>query len=281
MQTIKQRDELTYLEVSNTLSTIKLTLQGAHIFSFKVKGKKPLLFLSETATFKKDKAIRGGIPLCWPWFGSHPINKDQPNHGFARTFLWTHRNTQEISETKTKITLSLQSSPKSLELWPYAFELYLEIIISDSLELSLTTKNTGNKAFSYSQALHTYLAINDINTVILEGLKAKTYFNKLDNSYNNLQKDDLIFFEEIDRIYEDIEHALTLKDKDQDIHLFSKGSKSLVVWNPGKYFSKNFSDLHTHKTMLCLESANVLHDTILLQAGNEHTLSCKIDQVPC
>jgi len=275
----KIKDELEYIEVSNSKSSIKITLQGAHIFDFRVKGKKPLLFLSDTAHFKRDKAIRGGIPICWPWFGAHPQDPQLPNHGFVRTSLWKHLDTQEINQDKTKITFSLESSEQTLALWPYAFELRLEIIISDILEISLITKNTGEKAFNYSQALHTYLAINDISTVKLEGLKEKSYYNKLDDSHANIQKEELIFKEETDRIYQDLEQGLTLHDKDQDIKIQTKGSKTVVVWNPGEGCANNLSDLHTYKTMLCIESANVLKDEVFLQADESHTLSCIIKQV--
>ncbi|RLA58501.1 MAG: D-hexose-6-phosphate mutarotase, partial [Epsilonproteobacteria bacterium] len=137
MQTLKTKNELEYIEVSNKLSSIKIALQGAHIFDFRVKGKEPLLFLSDTSHFKVGKAIRGGVPICWPWFGAHSSDSSLPNHGFARISIWTHVKTEEIDKNKTKIILELKSSEETLKLWPYLFELQLEILMSDKLEIAL------------------------------------------------------------------------------------------------------------------------------------------------
>jgi len=271
-------NELEYIEVSNTLSSLKIALQGAHIFDFRLEGKAPLLFLSDSARFEVGVPIRGGIPICWPWFGEHPSNKTLPNHGFARTSLWKHVQTQELSKEKTKIIMSLESSPMSLKIWPFEFELRLEIIISDVLEVSLISKNTGEKSFSLTQAMHTYLLIKNIHDVQLKGLNKKPYFNKLNGSYNNIQEGDLVFEEEVDRVYHDLTHPVTLQDKDQIIEVETQGSRTLVVWNPGSAFKKNFSDLSGYKTMLCLESAHALKDEVTLQANEEHILKSIISQ---
>lgn len=273
MQTIKQQDELQYLEVSNTLSSIKIALQGAHIFDFRVKGQKPLLFLSETSHFKRSKAIRGGIPICWPWFGPHPSDKSLPNHGFARISVWKHVQTTHLSEEKTQIVLSLKSSPETLALWPYDFELSLEIIMSDVLKLNLKTKNTGKEAFSLTQALHTYLLVEDINTVKVDGLDKKPYYNKLDDSFDNIQEGTLTFIAETDRVYQEITEPLILQDKEQNIEVETLGSDTVVIWNPGKNFTDSFSDLHDFRTMLCIESANALKSSIILEKDEVHTLS--------
>ncbi len=271
----KTKNELEYLEISNVLSSIKIALQGAHIFDFHVKGHKPLLFLSETSHFQEAKAIRGGIPICWPWFGPHPTNKSLPNHGFARTSLWEHVHTSHINENKTQIILSLKSSAETLALWPYDFELSLEIMMSDILELNLRTKNTGEEAFSLTQALHTYLLVEDINAVNIEGLDTKPYYNKLDHSFDNIQEGALRFTAETDRIYQEITKPLILHDKYQDIEVETLGSDTLVIWNPGETFEENFSDLHDHKTMLCVESANALKIAIILKKDEVHTLSSR------
>ena len=103
------KDELNYIEVKNSVAHAKIALQGAHIFEFQTQDKKPLVYLSETATFKKEKPIRGGIPICWPWFGPHPTDSNLPNHGFARIFLWTHEKTEVLDEETTLVLLTLES----------------------------------------------------------------------------------------------------------------------------------------------------------------------------
>lgn len=274
----KTKGALEYIEVSNSKSTIKVALQGAHIFDFQVKGQEKLLFLSETAKFEKAIPIRGGIPICWPWFGVHPKDASLPKHGFARIAIWEYLGSQEQNDEKTKLTFLLKSSKETQALWPYEFELKLEVLMSDILEVSLITRNTGNKTFHLTQALHTYLEINDINTVILEGLKDKNYYNKLDDSYTNIQSKELIFKEETDRIYQSASASLVLHDKKQNIEIKTEGSHSIVVWNPGKDFANNFSDLHDYRNMLCVESANVLDDVVLLEKDETHTLRCVLKQ---
>ena len=271
-------EALEYIEVSNAISSIKITLQGAHIIDFTRKGKSPLLFLSKTARFEEGFPIRGGIPICWPWFGSHPSDDTLPNHGFARTSQWEHLQTQEINANKTKIVLSLKSSPQSLKLWPYDFELILEVFISDILELALISKNTGKQSFHLSQALHTYLNIDSIQNTHVEGLQDKPFYNKLNDTYDNKEKNILKFESEVDRVYQDLEQPLVLKDLKQEIEVQTVGSNTVVVWNPGAFFKEHFADLSDYKTMLCLESANALKDEVMLHPNETHVLKSIISQ---
>ncbi len=275
MQTIKQLDELEYLDISNTQGRIKIALQGAHIFDFKIKDKKPLLFLSETARFEKKVPIRGGVPICWPWFGPHKTDTSLPNHGFARISLWEHLATQELSENKTKISLGLKSSKETLTLWPYEFELILEIVMSDILELHLITKNTGNKDIILSQALHTYLNIDDIHTAQLKGLDKKYFYNKVNDSHDNLQEGPLVFNKEVDRVYYGVEDVLKI----ERITVQTLKSQTVVVWNPGKTLVEKMPDLSSYEKMLCIESASGLQGETVLKVGETHTLTSIISQV--
>jgi len=270
------KDELQYLEFTNNQSSLKLTLQGAHIFDFKRKGKEPLLFLSESAQFKKGSPIRGGIPICWPWFGEHPFDKSLPNHGFARILPWHHKKTEVINENMTKITLVLQCSAESLRFWPYDFDLKLEIIMSDILEVSLITKNRGLKAFNLSQALHSYLRVDDVTKLDLQGLDGCRYYNKLDKSHHNIQEGSLHFSQEVDRVYMGVEKTVIIKSSKDEISIKTRGSSTVVVWNPGKELVEKMPDLSDYKTMLCIESANTLDDTIQLQPNAIHKLSTVI-----
>ena len=273
-QELKTKDELDYIEVSNDVSKIKIALQGAHIFVFRVKGKTPLLFLSDTSHFTVGKAIRGGVPICWPWFGVHTSDTSLPNHGFARTSIWTHVSTEEINENRTKIILALESSEETLKLWPYLFELQLEIIISDKLELSLTTTNKGLEPFTITQALHTYLLINNISTACVNGLAQTKYYDKLTDTYNNPQKGKLCFHSEVDRVYENVTKPLNV----EDIEVQTIGSNTVVVWNPGEGFKNNFSDLSEYETMICIESANTLNDEVTVESEASYTLKTILTQ---
>ncbi|MDF1880531.1 D-hexose-6-phosphate mutarotase [Sulfurimonas sp. MAG313] len=267
-------DELQYLHIQTNQSSIKIALQGAHIFDFKVQGKKSLLYLSKTARFEKGFPIRGGVPICWPWFGPHSHDTCLPNHGFARISLWEHVKTEVLSEDKTKITLRLNSSNKTLSLWPFEFSLSYEIYISDILELHLISKNTGDKDFVFSQALHTYLNIDDISTTKLKGLENTNFYNKVDDTYNNIQEGPVSFKEEVDRVYEGVHNTLKI----QNIKVETLGSNTVVIWNPGKELTQKMPDLSSYTDMLCIESASTLKDEITLKSGQTHRLTSIITQ---
>ncbi len=272
-----KKDELDYIEVKNSAASAKITLQGAHIFEYKKAGEK-LLYLSQTALFKKGKAIRGGIPICWPWFGAHPSNTSLPNHGFARTSLWVLEEIQEINPFTTEVLLSLKSSKHSRELWPYDFKLSLKISVGNELKLTLTTYNLDRQNFTVSSALHTYFEISDIEDICLSGLEGKTYYNKVDNSYENIQEGEIKLTQELDRIYQEVTESVQVKDKKREITIKTEGSQSIVVWNPGKVLAERMPDLSHFTKMLCVESANALKDTVEIKAGKKHTLTLTISQ---
>jgi glucose-6-phosphate 1-epimerase len=267
---------LEYLHISNKAAEAKISLQGAHIFHFQPKGHKPVLWLSKSASFEQGKAIRGGIPVCWPWFGPHPTDSTLPNHGFARTSLWEHINTKEVSERETKVLLGLNSSEESLRLWPYCFELRLEISIGAELKVSLITKNIDSKPFAITTALHTYLAIENINTVYIDGLDKTSYYDKTDNSSDNLQEGKLSFNKETDRVYQNVTSSMQVHDQYRTIRVKTEGSQTVVIWNPGEALAEKIQDLSDHKTMLCVESAHAMDDSPLIKPGESHRLTTLI-----
>jgi len=266
------KGSLGYLHISNKAAEAKITLQGAHIFHFQPKGQAPLLWVSESASFEKGKAIRGGIPVCWPWFGPHPTDTTLPNHGFARTSLWKHIKTEEVNDKETKVILGLNSSSESLQLWPYHFELILEVSIGAELRVTLISKNMDTKAFTITDALHTYLAVDDISTVYVDGLDQKDYYDKTEDSFNNIQEGRLFFSQETDRIYQRITSTLSVHDQNRCIRVQTEGSQTVVIWNPGEALAKTMPDLSDYKTMLCVESANALNDAPLIKPNESHRI---------
>lgn len=271
-------DELEYIHVQNSVASAKIALQGAHLFDFQVTGKKKLLFVSETALFQKAQAIRGGIPICWPWFGAHETDSSLPNHGFARKSLWKHNSTENLNESETKVSLSLGHTAKTYALWPYEFLLTLDIYIGEQLNLVLTSTNLDTKIFSVSSALHTYFEIKNIYKTIIEGLEDKKFYDKCNNTLGNIQKGDVDFRQEVDRVYQGVENEVIIHDNDQDIYVKTEGSESIVVWNPGKELTAKMPDLSDHEHMLCVESANVMDDVKVLESKESYTLTLTITQ---
>ena len=269
-----------YLEISNQYAHAKIALQGAHIFAYKATDKPALLWLSPNATMQEGKAIRGGIPICFPWFGKHKVDSTLPQHGFARTSLWKVVNEEERVDGSTHVRLQLAQTVETRRLWAYDFEVNLDVIVGETLGLTIHISNTGTKPFEVSTALHTYLSISDIENVEVVGLDGTEYYDALTTSTQR-QQGKLSIYAEIDRVYQSKQSSMKLLDKDREIRITSEGSESLVVWNPWKEKSIAMADMSDdgYKTMLCLETANARDDSRVIEVGQTHSLSVVYEQV--
>ncbi|QOY52093.1 D-hexose-6-phosphate mutarotase [Candidatus Sulfurimonas baltica] len=265
-----------YIEIENSSAVAKIALQGAHIFHYEQNSKEPLLWLSDTSDFEMAKSIRGGVPICWPWFG---LNKDKslPQHGFARTALWKLTNTNEADANTTEITFKLQYTKESLKLWPYKFELELHVRISDRLVMELKTTNIDDKPFEITQALHTYFRVSDILHVAIEGLDKKPYLDALTYK-REIQNADITFNQEVDRVYQEVSDEVILKDTNRTLHVENEGSSSIVVWNPWIDKCKRMSAMNddAYKNMVCIESANAFEDARVIKPNKSHTLKATL-----
>ena len=266
-----------YVEIINASARAKIALQGAHLFHYERVAEAPLLWLSKKSFFEAGRAIRGGVPLCWPWFGKHPSDSELPQHGFARTSLWELLEVGEIDEHTSEVRLQLQSSVRSLQLWPHKFELILVITVGRRLTLALTTRNCDVHPFEISAALHSYFAVEDVEKVHVEGFAGKSYFDNLTGE-EHTQQGYITVFEEVDRVYRKVEYPLTLQDQARTLHIDAQGSSSAVVWNPWIEKCTAMADMEddAYKTMLCIETANAPGDARMLAPGEEHTLTSVI-----
>lgn len=280
MITLKQLENgFEYLEVHNEHAQAKIALQGAHIFHYQVTGEAPLLWLSEKAYFEKGKAIRGGVPICFPWFGPHKYDATLPQHGFARNQAWSYMTKHELSDGATHLQLMLTPNEETRTLWEQSFVLLYDIIVGKELTLELTTINTDTEPFDVTQALHTYLNVSAIDNVSVKGLEERVFYNSLDGSLEK-QNGAVSIDKEVDRVYFDGDSTITLEDKEREIVLKQSGSNSLVVWNPWQEKSESMTDMPNdgYKTMLCLETANAHKDFVLLNPNDVHTLKVTIRQ---
>jgi glucose-6-phosphate 1-epimerase len=273
----KLASNYSYIEIKNNQAEAKIALQGGHVFHYKAKNKAPLLWLSKRAFFKETKAIRGGIPICFPWFGAHKTDPTLPQHGFARTALWNLILEEEIDADTTRIQLQLTSTKESLKLWEYKFDIRLDITVSSELQIKFIVTNTDTKPFEFTSALHSYFNILDIKNIWVDGLDGSRYIDSLTNK-KDIQKGKLQIEKEVDRVYFDISKTIELHDKNQSIILSQKGSNSLVVWNPWIEKTKKMIDMSAdgYRTMLCLETANIGEDSKILEANESHFLELRI-----
>lgn len=261
-----------YIEVNNREAEAKIALQGAHLFHYKRVGEEPILWLSEVSDFEAGKAIRGGVPVCWPWFGFHQ-DRSLPQHGFARVSMWEFAFSDEVDEKTTTLTFKLMHSEKTLQMWHYKFGLKLRITISDKLIMELKTTNLDDKPFKISQALHTYFSVSHISDATIKGLDKKPYLDALTYK-DELQEGDITFNEEIDRVYQEVDSEIVLKDKNREIHIKNDGSSSVVVWNPWIEKTSRMSAMKedAYEHMLCIESANAFDDARVVKPQMSHTL---------
>lgn len=261
-----------YIEVENSCAKAKIALQGAHIFEYAKKDEEPFLWLSEISDFEQGKSIRGGIPICWPWFG---MNKDKslPQHGFARISMWEFVCSDEIDEKTSSITLKLTYSDETLKIWPYKFELKLHLVVSDKLVMELKTTNIDDKEFEITQALHAYFTVSHISHVNIKGLDKKPYLDAL-TWKKEMQKGDITFDKEVDRVYQEVDSEVLLLDKNRAINIKNEGSYSVVVWNPWIDKCKRMSAMKDddYKSMVCIESANAFDDARVIKPNETHIL---------
>lgn len=268
--------------IVNGFSDACIALHGAHVMSFTPKSHEPLLWLSDAAIYREGKAIRGGIPICWPWFGDHPDNC-LPAHGFARNQFWQLVSIVENIEKETVVTLTLSDSEMSRAIWPHKFTLEVTIAVGKSLSVSLKTVNKDEKPFSITSALHSYLNVGDIQKTEVFGLANVFYRDKLSNDQVFMQTGSLHFDRELDRIYGhsgDDEIRVSDSTNTREIVVGKSGSQSTVIWNPWIDKSSKMTDFEEggYRHMLCVEAANTCDCNIVVEPGESHTLATIISE---
>ncbi|WOL13856.1 glucose-6-phosphate 1-epimerase [Canna indica] len=267
-------------------SSAEVYLYGGHVTSWKNDHGEELLFVSNKAIFKPPKAIRGGIPICFPQFGSHG-NLEQ--HGFARNRFWsidTDPAFPTASPNKAFIDLVLKPSEEDLKIWPHSFEFRLRVTLGIGGDLMLTSRvrNTDGKPFSFTFAYHTYFSVSDISEVRVEGLETLDYFDNLKGKERFTEQGDAITFEsEVDKIYLGTPTKIAILDheKKRTFVLRKDGLPDAVVWNPWDKKAKSMADFgdDEYKHMLCVEAAAV-EKAITLKPGEEWKGRLELSAVP-
>ncbi|MEM7126118.1 MAG: D-hexose-6-phosphate mutarotase [Chloroflexota bacterium] len=266
--------------IRNSVAQAEVYLQGAHVTSFQPIGSEPVLWLSEDSLFQAGKAIRGGIPVIWPWFGPHPTEETKPQHGFARIMSWSIREARALSQGETLLRLGLSSSTETRAIWPQDFDLTLDITVGVALTVALTAHNQGRESIEVSGALHTYFRVDDVGYIQVEGLESRSYLDKVTGYNRKHQVGPILIDQEVDRIYLETEDECQIVDPlmKRQIHIDKAGSCSTVVWNPWQERAQQMSDFPDdgYKTMVCVETANAAEDVRQIEPGEGHTLMQKI-----
>ncbi|PMG52334.1 D-hexose-6-phosphate mutarotase [Shewanella sp. 10N.286.52.B9] len=273
--TKKHPNGLEFVEVNTPLCQARIFHQGAQIDFFQPKDKAPLLWVSDADDYQPGNGIRGGIPICWPWFGASDI-EGFPQHGFARTSLWSLASVKMRNQI-VDLLFTLKVSAEQQQYWPHDTEVSVLFSLSETLTVSIVNKNNADYPINFTQALHSYFPIEDIHQLKASGFKDSKYIEFAKGPFAQ-ESDDVLFDRETDRVYTGLAQTQVLHTAAGDIEVSRENSQSAVLWNPWIDKSQRLSRFNDNDylTMVCLEAANVLEDEVHLQAGESHTLTTHI-----
>ncbi len=275
---------LPVIQFKTRQASATVALQGAHVMDFQPRDASPVLWLSRLSHFKPGKAIRGGIPICWPWFGNHPADSSKPAHGFARNRLWEVTATHRLPNETLQLQMTLKNDTETRQLWPWHFSARLTVTVGHELEVELQIHNRDEKPATCSCALHNYFVISDINDTVITGLEGCRYIDKVADNQPRLQQGPLTITAETDRIYVDTRSDCLIDDCGwkRRIRIAKQGSRSTVVWNPWQEKAAAMADFGNdeYRSMVCVETANAADDRITLAPGEKHRLLTRISVEP-
>lgn len=283
-------DELTCWRVRYEACELLISQQGAQILSYQEDDQPPLIWLSEQAAYQRGQGVRGGVPICWPWFGNLQRNPpavqamhSKPDtasaHGLVRSIDWQLQGIDSLDDG-IQLDFIYNSATQPLADWPHAAELHLRVRLDGRLHIQLNSRNLGDTPLAISQALHNYFAVSDIRQVEVDGLHGCRYIETLEDWQQRQQVGALRFAGETDRIYLGTPAQLSILDRawQRRIHLHSSGSNSAVLWNPWTDKAQRLSQFAADawQGMLCIEHANVMDDIRVLAAGEQHQLNLSL-----
>ncbi len=271
---------LPVFHLQGDFGSARFSPQGAHLMEFTPTGQPPLLFLSKDTALTPGKAIRGGIPVIFPWFGARAGHPESPMHGLVRTRPWEIAELEVPEEGPAKVLLRFESTPETLALWPYAFALSLELSLGEDLAIRLETQNTGHESFVFEQALHPYFPVADVGSASVHGLQNVEFIDKTDALRLKTDLAEAVRFSgETDRLYLDTPATLSLEDPASLSRIvFGKaGSLSSVVWNPWIAKAAALADLGDEewREFVCVEQANANRNAVTLPAGDVHVFEAR------
>ncbi|USD66054.1 D-hexose-6-phosphate mutarotase [Vibrio sp. SCSIO 43136] len=273
--TIVEKDQVKMVRVMHDKATAAVALHGGHVVSYTPAGQDDLIWMSTQAKFDGETALRGGIPVCWPWFGRIAA----PAHGFARTTEWELVEHRE-NDNGVILELALFPSEETHDIWPHMFDARLFVEIGDELKVSLNVINIDDTPWTFSGALHTYLNIADITATKTTGMGLE-YIDSLQAAKICQGGEELVLTDTIDRVYTQPEALIQVNDSKRTISVENQGHNSAVLWNPWAEGAAGMGDMQDdgYKTMLCVEStvhAPTIEAGITLQPGERHQLSTVI-----
>lgn len=265
---------LVYAMVSNKHADATISLHGAHILNYNPARNVEILWMSPESAMEQGKAIRGGVPVCFPWFGPHDTNNDMPMHGFARLLNWEVTATKTLASGANQIVMQLNSSDETKKYWAHDFSAEMTFTIGAKLEISLKVENTSQLEFDYTCALHSYFSVSAIQNISIEGLEKTRYQNQLDGGDYVQETPLLIIDKPTTHHYYDTVSDCLIHDPvfNRRIRIEKTGSKNSTVWNPWAETCAQMGDMpdNAYETFVCLETVNKINNEIRLAPGESH-----------
>lgn len=262
------------VHINTEIAKATVSFQGAQVLHYQVKGEEPLLWQGVKESFKPGRAIRAGVPICWPWFSAHPDSR-KPSHGFARLSLWELTKAQLLPDGRFTLSFLLGK-----EAPDFACSATLNITLGTTLEMELISSNNGDLPLTISQALHTYFLVGDVGKVSVRGLENSPYYEQgVCHSPQDSPAEVVSGFEHIERFYVDPAGFCEVIDPvlNRSLIITSTGCQSTVLWNPGRDIAEQMGDLGEdgYQSMLCVESGNlpITGDRVIIPAKGLHRLA--------
>jgi glucose-6-phosphate 1-epimerase len=267
------------VQIASSSASAEIYLHGAQVTSWQPAGSEEVIFVSGQSRWEAGRAIRGGIPVCFPWFRTKADDPKAPAHGFARTRSWSLKALSQVGDSVVTI-LATESDEESRKWWPHEFLLTLRIAIGAQLKLELTASNTGSVPFRFEEALHTYYRVGNVEKLSIAGLDGVAYLDNRDGNLEKQQRGDFSFTAATDNAYIDTEHAVEILDPslERRVRLEKHGSLTSVVWNPWSDGARALADLGDDewRQMACVEASNILVNAITLAAGESHIMTATL-----
>jgi glucose-6-phosphate 1-epimerase len=264
------------VQITGSFGEGEMYLHGAHVTSWKPVGGDEVLFVSSKSRWEEGQAIRGGIPICFPWFRAKLDDAHAPAHGFVRTKMW---QLESIAENDRGVAVSMftESDAETRRWWPADFRLVLGVIFGSELKLDLVCTNTGTTTLRFEEALHTYNRVSDVAGVRLQGLDTVQFLDNTNSNKEKTQHGDVAIASQTDNAYVDTESEVNLLDAQmhRQIRLQKANSLTTVVWNPWRDAAAKLRDLGDGEwtQFLCVEASNILGASVLLKPGQTHTMT--------
>jgi glucose-6-phosphate 1-epimerase len=270
---------LAKVRVSSATAAGEIYLLGAQVTSWKPAGRQEMFFVSSQSRWEEGHAIRGGVPICFPWFGAKVDDPRAPAHGFVRTKAW---QLESIARARDAVTVAMftESGEDTRKWWPAKFRVIYRVTFDSELSIELEVINTGESSLRFEEALHAYHRVGDVERVRVRGLDGVCYFDKTDSNRKKTQQGEIAVVSETDRVYLNTGGAVELDDPlfKRRTRITKGNSRTTVVWNPWAEKAHSLPDFADDegKQMICIESGNVSENAVALEPGQRHAMKAVI-----